>query len=420
MRLIVPNISRVAELIIGRDDEDDFSYPFDTHYDYVYDPDHRKRLGPEYFKTPQGWSTNPQHKEKVEGFEDLSREIKSIVEESKKSGTWLKAQNGKDSKLTEREWVTVRTKNFKSWFGDWQNDPKNSSKVIDENGEPLVCTHSSDSLIRRFDQSYIGASDQGWFGYGFYFHDHKVEDNGSYFYGTYANNCFLNIRNPFSFEPEQVKSFFNKGFRFDGCEDYKITKVEDPVASFNKIHDELIGDDQEKRKVFSTLIKQYSDFLNIRKSGFKDIPEEYSSMFGKGVDDVESFWFYEFDDSVDKTCEKESKIGNKEIDYYHIGAFAKLTARMYEGVEIPSDLVRTFSEIKYGKAYDYEEMASADAIFDRGNNSYEVTQDLIRAGFDGVDARCYEESFCVFSPNNIKSADHNSGGFDPSSPYSDK
>jgi hypothetical protein len=37
----------------------------------------------------------------------------------------------------------VRSDNFKSWFGDWENDPINSSKVLDSNGEPLVVYHSS-------------------------------------------------------------------------------------------------------------------------------------------------------------------------------------------------------------------------------------------------------------------------------------
>jgi hypothetical protein len=50
----------------------------------------------------------------------------------------LLAPNGKPSNLTHEQWHLVRTPEFKSWFGDWENDPKNASKVVDENGEPLV------------------------------------------------------------------------------------------------------------------------------------------------------------------------------------------------------------------------------------------------------------------------------------------
>jgi len=33
---------------------------------------------------------------------------------------WLKAPNGNDTNLTERQWLMVRTDNFKNWFGDWE------------------------------------------------------------------------------------------------------------------------------------------------------------------------------------------------------------------------------------------------------------------------------------------------------------
>ena len=48
------------------------------------------------------------------------------------------APNGKPSNLTEQQAKIVRTKAFTNWFGDWQNDPQNASKVVDSNGEPLV------------------------------------------------------------------------------------------------------------------------------------------------------------------------------------------------------------------------------------------------------------------------------------------
>lgn len=38
---------------------------------------------------------------------------------TKKPG-WMKAPNGQPTRLTERQWVQVRTENFKRWFGDWE------------------------------------------------------------------------------------------------------------------------------------------------------------------------------------------------------------------------------------------------------------------------------------------------------------
>lgn len=51
------------------------------------------------------------------------------------------APNGRVSNLSQDNYNLVRTEEFKSFFGDWQNDPQNSSKVLDENGEPLLVYH---------------------------------------------------------------------------------------------------------------------------------------------------------------------------------------------------------------------------------------------------------------------------------------
>jgi hypothetical protein len=57
----------------------------------------------------------------------------------------LVAPNGKPSKLTAEQYRLVRTSAFKKWFGDWENSPQTASKVVDENGEPLVTRHFSQS-----------------------------------------------------------------------------------------------------------------------------------------------------------------------------------------------------------------------------------------------------------------------------------
>lgn len=60
---------------------------------------------------------------------------------------YLKAPNGKRSNLTKDQHTQVRTDEFKKWFGDWENDLENSSKVVDENGEPKVTYHQTNSTI---------------------------------------------------------------------------------------------------------------------------------------------------------------------------------------------------------------------------------------------------------------------------------
>jgi hypothetical protein len=56
---------------------------------------------------------------------EVSRQYAAVVAQytnpdgTKKSG-WMKAPNGQATKLTERQWVQVRTPKFKEWFGDWE------------------------------------------------------------------------------------------------------------------------------------------------------------------------------------------------------------------------------------------------------------------------------------------------------------
>jgi hypothetical protein len=66
--------------------------------------------------------------------------------ELEQGGSVLLAPNGKPSNLTAEQWHLVRTPEFKAWFGDWENDPENASKVVDENGEPLVVYHGSEGF----------------------------------------------------------------------------------------------------------------------------------------------------------------------------------------------------------------------------------------------------------------------------------
>lgn len=76
--------------------------------------------------------------------EEYSKEMQDILANAKRdSEGHLLAPNGRKSNLTERQYAQVRTKAFKDWFGDWENNPSDASKVVDENGEPLVVYHNT-------------------------------------------------------------------------------------------------------------------------------------------------------------------------------------------------------------------------------------------------------------------------------------
>jgi GNAT superfamily N-acetyltransferase len=128
------------------------------------------------------------------------------------------APNGKPSNLTSEQYKLVRTPAFKEWFGDWENNPTNSSKVVDENGEPLVVYHFTDKKFNIFD---IKKAQRGLGGKGFYFTDDaNAQDWGvRKYYGeskkeieVFPYAVFLDIKNlkiGFGMYDENTNNFDN-------------------------------------------------------------------------------------------------------------------------------------------------------------------------------------------------------------------
>ena len=103
-----------------------------------------------------------------------------------------------DKNSAYNAYIKTQTQSFKNWFG--------ASKVVDENGEPLVVYHGTRALnITEFDRE--DSTDEGDFGKGFYFTDSlKTAENYAPYGGT-VMSVFLNIQNP-----EIIK---DQGFRAD-------------------------------------------------------------------------------------------------------------------------------------------------------------------------------------------------------------
>lgn len=135
-----------------------------------------------------------------EQLAEAQRQYDEVVSKYKDTDKWMKAPNGKPTNLTEKQWVMVRTPNFIRWFGDWINDPENASKVVDENGEPLVVSHFTNEL---FDAFKVGNGNN--YVNGIYFadisHVHRSE------YSKYGNNeikSFLSIISPLNIDDDVI------------------------------------------------------------------------------------------------------------------------------------------------------------------------------------------------------------------------
>ena len=151
----------------------------------------------------------------------VEKEKAAVRKKAVADGTFMKAPNGKETNLTEDQWLAVRTAAFKNWFGDWEHDPQNASKVVDENGEPRVVYHGSHQWFTSFNDGKqrqqsgapagtIFANDNREIAVSFadYYGGHadevildpNDERHPRYSWGIYREggiyDLFMNIRNP--------------------------------------------------------------------------------------------------------------------------------------------------------------------------------------------------------------------------------
>lgn len=163
------------------------------------------------------------------------------------------APNGKPSNLTPEQYKLVRTKAFKDWFGDWENDSANASKIVDENGEPLVVYHGSKSneefnvfkQSSRFEFIYFAKTKEyAWFHFTKDIIDKPFQ----------LRPFFLNIRNllngeEYGFEKvdfSELESFFygihelSKDIQLNPKSQYRFWEV---LRFSNDIYDSLKNED---------------------------------------------------------------------------------------------------------------------------------------------------------------------------------
>lgn len=96
----------------------------------------------------------------------LTDEQKQFDETAQKYGgeeAYEQAKADGKTELTYRQWVQVRTPAFKQWFGDWENDPANASKVVNEKtGEPLVVYHGTTAVDKILDDGFKSNTGKLW------------------------------------------------------------------------------------------------------------------------------------------------------------------------------------------------------------------------------------------------------------------
>lgn len=303
-------------------------------------------------------------------------EERNIIDNAKKDGTFMKAPNGNPTNLNERQWVQVRTEAFKEWFGDWENDPENASKAVDENGEPKVLYHGGPYRFFRFDPARLGQStDANSAREGFFFTDSQdladvfaenslktlpeddldslVEARINEMTGDELEDAYIAYRNEDDSYQDYIDETespsdedFLKGYDYDYGEGYK---------------DGMSLDDARRAFLWNAIAtKLYGGYF----SGIEDIAEELSTV-GVNLGNTEAVFLNLRTPAVDEV----------ERDYFH------------EGEDI-SPMTPTLKEAK--------ENGRDGAIFTG------ITE-------NGQEGPAFQ--YVVFNPNQIKSAVENSGKF---------
>ena len=191
----------------------------------------------------------------------------------------------------EPEMEPIYTSEFKAWFGDWEDDAENASKVVDDDGYPLVVYHWTPKAgFEAFDRERLGKS--SWHStaqLGFFFSSERVANGFTgldRFYdppeaaGIYP--VYLNMRNPYEISAED---FHDTYLMPEGVEDWR--NGDDPVIQKNVA---LLVEEMEKDGHDGIIIRAAEDpeisdtWEELASPNFIVFsPEQIKSVFNRGT-----------------------------------------------------------------------------------------------------------------------------------------
>lgn len=166
---------------------------------------------------------------------------------------------------------------FKKWFGD--------SKVVDENGEPLVVYHGAPAGFTVFDIKKQGARDPGFYGKGFYFTPDKDDafgyaDSAAEADGTDVNSgaaipVYVSLQNPFLWDMSPDAT----GRTREALSEVGINR------SYVRGDSAALGNDDERRRFNSGVRRKGHDgVIVVDEDGFREViafsPEQIKSATG--------------------------------------------------------------------------------------------------------------------------------------------
>lgn len=289
-------------------------------------------------------------------------------------------------KLNESKEDIIYSKEFKDWFGDWENDPEHSSKVIDKDGKPLAVYHGSFSLFDSFDPNKGHNVPAIW-------HADRLS-----IASHWSNTSDIHR------SPKVVEEFENLKSLVKELES-KDTPFEEVVKKISDFTEENF-DTKIKSDSSYTSIEDCKEY-NLDPERYEGISYGYNIIYNNGM---------ESGGNVRKDLHKyyetlmsyvESMVRNSSRDYinYYDGGFLYKNYLNIRKPLIVDAKDEPYHKIKYkGEYYNTESLAMYAK--ERGYDGV-IVKNVYETDYENKKGTDY----IVFNPNQIKSATDNNGNF---------
>lgn len=277
----------------------------------------------------------------------------------------------------------TQSKQFIRWFGDWQNSPAKASKVVDNNGEPLVLYHQTGKEFTTFDTKQKGSGEfDSEMPTGIFM---KPTNNDIGVGGNIQMPLYASIKNPLivNNRSELVK-FYDKNVQ-------GYTKAKSAIDSVNKEYKAKFNEEMKREN------EEYQKLWNAKKNGEISEEEYQKSISRDALDEIMEEWENKVNeashnakaliDDYFKNSNYDGVIVNNDV-----GSFGRSTKTFiaFENTQVKSatDNIGTFDgnnpDIRYSLDEDYDfKDEKAGAIHDTLNFSIDDEYDDWLVNDDG-------------------------------------
>jgi len=370
---------------------------------------------------------------------DRSGTVKEILNQMQAEKS-CKVEDSRNVKLQEGGRITDNS-NFVDWFGD--------SKVIDNEGEPLVVYHGTTHDFDSFELERGNINNA--VGKGYYFT--SSPDDASINYAGVGADLTQRIE----MEYERIEQSFEIEYSIDELVD-EFSITEDQASEIINGENPELASVLAKRKarkthkgehdgaVIPAYIRMEKPFDLAESGGYIIIEKDEDYYLELAEDEVDRDDFDDEEEYEEALIEKSNEIYSEDYNPSEHGEGVELMAA-FEKMKWRYDDIPAELEYKLRGSFidgispkDFYEMLRLDLSHVMTNEgefaSTQIFNDIIQeAGYDGIIQDAYEEfgegrsvgramdgisygdrHYIVFEPTQIKSAIGNKGDFDPNNP----